>query len=144
MTIWFHIFSYYGLWWTLHDFELLVMILERSSMIFGGLLWVQMDSLISQRGAHPVPPMLHTFLWAKCMMLSTYIYIYLSNFIGLWWSLFGSQMYQRGLPPCTPWASYISGTRSARTLWERRPFPPVADASRPVVSCCATRSCKLK
>ena len=27
-----------------------------------GLLWVHMDSLMYQRGAPPVPPMLHTFL----------------------------------------------------------------------------------
>ena len=39
-----HLISYCGHLWTLHDFALLVMILEKSSMVFGGLLWVQMDS----------------------------------------------------------------------------------------------------
>ena len=101
MTIWFHTV----------DFAWLCIVGD-DTWVFGGLLWVQMDYWMYQRSPPTVPPMLHTFLWTNCMMIFNYIYIYLS--------LFDSQMYQRGFPPCTPWASYISGTHSARTFWESR------------------------
>ena len=103
-----HLISYCGLCMTLHCW-----------WWYLSFWWVIVGSnglLNVSKGPLPLYPLCfilfcEQFVWWFSPTF-TYIIIYLS--------LFDSQMYQRGLPPCTPWASYISGTHSARNSWERR------------------------
>ena len=131
-------------WWpfditslTLHDFALLMMTLEKSwdlLRLFGdfwwvhvgycGFIWILFDSLMYQRGAPPVPPMLHTFLWTICKMM--FIDFLISLLI-----LVGFSNVSKGTTPLYPlgfihfWNTFCQDFLGEQT--------PVADARRPVV-----------